>query len=252
MSNRIITLDKNPGLKPQIDLVNDQAWPEFMMHGNIRYWNSLFDELAAYQILFTDQNDKVIAVGHTVPFDWDGTLEDLPPDIDSIIVRGREDLQNGIKPTVLSAIVIMIKSDCRNQGLSGKVIEAMIALARQHGLKNLLAPLRPTVKAEYPLIPFEEYISWHRPDGQAFDPWIRVHLRMGAKILKIMPESFTVTGSVKEWEDWTGIKMPGSGKHIVPGALVPVDVDYDKNLGVYVEPNLWLSHAVPGHSEQST
>ena len=45
-----------------------------------------------------------------------------------------------------------------------------------------------------------------------------------------------------DWEAWTGLSFPGSGRFIVPKALNPVTVDRDKDTGVYIEPNVWILH----------
>jgi hypothetical protein len=37
--------------------------------------------------------------------------------------------------------------------------------------------------------------------------------------------------------------FPESGDYIVPGALVPVQIDRERDLGHYVEPNVWMRHA---------
>ena len=47
---------------------------------------------------------------------------------------------------------------------------------------------------------------------------------------------------IREWEKWTGMRFPESGKYIVPGALVPVQIDCERDLGSYVEPNVWMYH----------
>ena len=54
----------------------------------------------------------------------------------------------------------------------------------------------------------------------------------------------TITGSVAEWEAWTGMAFPESGAYVVPGALVPVEIDRARGEGVYVEPNVWMRHPV--------
>ena len=38
------------------------------------------------------------------------------------------------------------------------------------------------------------------------------------------------------------MRFPESGMYIVPGALVPVEIDHDANQGTYVEPNVWMRH----------
>jgi hypothetical protein len=51
-----------------------------------------------------------------------------------------------------------------------------------------------------------------------------------------------VAGTVAEWEEWTEIALPESGAYVVPGALVPVEIDRERDEGVYVEPNVWMVH----------
>jgi hypothetical protein len=80
-------------------------------------------------------------------------------------------------------------------------------------------------------------------DGTHLDPWLRTHERLGAEIAKIAPQSFTVSGTVGEWEEWTEMSFPETGAYIVPGdALVPVEIDREKDEGLYVEPNVWMVH----------
>ena len=52
----------------------------------------------------------------------------------------------------------------------------------------------------------------------------------------------TITGTVSEWEAWTGMPFPDSGEYVVPGALVPVSIDRELDRGRYVEPNVWVLH----------
>ncbi len=58
----------------------------------------------------------------------------------------------------------------------------------------------------------------------------------------VAPESMTIRGSVAEWEAWTGLPMPETGSYVVPGGLVPVEIDRERDMGLYVEPNYWMVH----------
>jgi len=122
------------------------------------------------------------------------------------------------------------------------MIEAMGAIARRHGLGDLIAPLRPTWKERYPLTPIQRYATWTREDGLPFDPWVRVHTRMGARIGPTIPHSLHITGSVAEWETWTQMPFPESGEYVFPAGLAPVRIDREQDLGEYWEPNIWLIH----------
>ena len=68
---------------------------------------------------------------------------------------------------------------------------------------------------------------------------------LGGRILKVAPESMVVEASVQQWMEWTGGKFPASGAYVVPGALAPVHIDLEKNIGRYAEPNVWVEHSLP-------
>jgi hypothetical protein len=124
------------------------------------------------------------------------------------------------------------------------MIAAMARIARDHGLARLIAPLRPTWKERYPLTPIERYATWTREDGLPFDPWMRTHVRLGAEILRPEPESLRIAGTVAEWESWIDLPLPESGEYVFPHGLAPLEVDREADLGLYYEPNVWVSHSV--------
>lgn len=88
----------------------------------------------------------------------------------------------------------------------------------------------------------ERYIQWQDDQGMPFDPWMRVHARLGAKILRVCPRSMRIEGSVLDWESWAEMRFPESGKYIVSEALVPVEINSEANRGTYIEPNVWMCH----------
>jgi hypothetical protein len=104
----------------------------------------------------------------------------------------------------------------------------------------LVAPVRPTLKARYPLTPIAEYAEWRRDDGTHFDPWLRVHERVGGRILGPAEEAMLIEGTREEWEGWTQMAFPAAGDYVVPGALVPVR--FEAGRGVYREPCVWVEH----------
>ena len=94
----------------------------------------------------------------------------------------------------------------------------------------------------FPLIEMEKYITWKSEDSQLFDAWLRIHQRSGGKIVKVCHQAMTIKGTVAEWSEWTDMIFPGSGDYIIPGALVPVQIDLEKNTGIYIEPNVWVEY----------
>jgi GNAT superfamily N-acetyltransferase len=221
------------------------AWPEFMYHDAVL--NELFarviEEFAAFQFYaWDDERNEVVGVGNAIPTAWDGHLSSLPDGGVDAVVEARF-AEDAPAPTVLCALQILIAPDYRGQGLSGRMIERMAEIGRGHGFDMLIAPVRPNLKHRYPLVPMERYITWRRPDGAHLDPWLRTHERAGAPIVKVAPESMRISGTVAEWEEWTEMAFPESGSYVVPGALVPVEIDRERDEGLYVEPNVWMVHS---------
>jgi hypothetical protein len=42
--------------------------------------------------------------------------------------------------------------------------------------------------------------------------------------------------------EWTELTFPEGGSYVVPGGLVPVEIDRERDEGLYVEPNVWMVH----------
>ena len=75
------------------------------------------------------------------------------------------------------------------------------------------------------------------------DPWVRAHELVGARYVKVAPFAMTITGTLRQWESWTGASL-SAGSNVVDGGLVPVLASIEQDLGVYVEPNVWFEHPV--------
>jgi len=143
------------------------------------------------------------------------------------------------------AIAALVDDSYRGQQLSAEILKQMKSSAIRHGLQNLIVPVRPTWKAWYPLEDIESYANWLREDGLFYDPWLRTHQRLGANVLKCVDSTLKVEGTIEDWERWTGMVFPESGRYIVKGALQPVLIDAESSVGVYHDPNVWMQHPIP-------
>ena len=238
----IFSAAERPDLWQDAEEAFPVVWPEYNLHGDVAeaYFAALYPQHAHVQILVHDtQRERVVARGRAIPFRWDRTLEDLPTGIDAVGLRA---LEGAAAPTALSALAVEVIPDERQRGLSGVVLRAMVRAAATAGLAPLVAPVRPTRKEHYPLIPIERYCRWRRDDGLPFDPWMRVHARLGARVLRPEPHSMRITGPVEEWEKWTGMVFPDDGSYVFPGGLAPLTVV--GRVGRYWEPNVWMVHDV--------
>ena len=229
---------------PHAASLKERLWPEFLYHAPVleRLFERVISEYAEFQFYaWDDEREEAVGVGNAVPAWWDGDPASLPDGGLDAIVEARF-AKAAPSPNVLCAQQILIAPERRAKGLSSRMIGRMAEIGRDHGLDTLIAPVRPTLKHRYPLTPMARYIGWRRPDGTHFDPWLRTHERLGAEIVKVAPQSTSVPGTVREWEGWTEMTFPETGAYVVPGALVPVEIDHERDEGLYVEPNVWMVH----------
>lgn len=245
---RIIAPKDLPDYRDHAGDISDASWPEFMMHDPIanENWHELFDRFEEFQFAMWDsESERMAAMGNSLPFHWDQSLEDLPErGWDWVFLKAIDDHKSGVAPNIQSAIQIAIHPDYQGQGLSMRMVRAMGAIGKSKGFRHLVAPVRPNQKSQYPLISIDEYICWTTDEGLPFDPWLRVHARAGARIIKPCHEAMTIGGTRAEWERWTGLKFLQSGEYYIPGALNPMRMDIEKDEGVYVEPNVWMVHGL--------
>ncbi len=245
MPPRLATLAECPELEAQIPLLHAQSWPAFIQADAIamHYWGKLFSVFPEYQYLLCDENNKLIAAGHAIPLAWDGTIEHLPLGWDAALEQGFREAEQGILPTVLCGLSIVITPSHQGQGLSEMLVNELKALAALDGLDQVLIPVRPSLKSRYPLIPMQEYLKWQNNDGLPFDSWLRIHYRLGAQILSLAPRSMIVAGTISQWEQWTGMRFPASGQYLIEGALEPLMIDCENNTGRYEETNVWVCYS---------
>jgi hypothetical protein len=79
-----------------------------------------------------------------------------------------------------------------------------------------------------------------------YDPWQRVHVRAGGRIVRPAEAWMTIPGTVAQWREWTGLHFDPAGPVLVPNALVPVQCDPGHGYAVYVGPNVWVHHKLAG------
>lgn len=212
-------------------------FPEYMNHNAMgsKYWGRLYTDFPAFQLAAVD-GEALLGEVHALSLP---IVEDqLPSGWDEAFERGME-AGGG---NVVSLLAMSVKPEARGLGVPQRLIAAVRTAAREAGLESVIAPVRPTLKDRYPLIPIERYIEWRREDGSHFDPWIRAHERVGGAIVGPCRDSMLIQAPVADWETWTDMQFPEDGVYIVPGMLAPLEVH--EGVGTHVEPNVWMRHAV--------
>jgi GNAT superfamily N-acetyltransferase len=250
----VSTLAERPELRAQAFSAQfHAAVPELMLHDPVAalyYADAALDRYLEFVLVAVDRDDpgRAIARAVSVPF---AMGDDIPerselPDggWDEIIRWGHEDHIASRPANAVSALEIMVLPPYRGRGLSQLMLAKLRDNTRARGFADLYGSVRPTEKHLEPLTSFADYVAQTRADGLPRDSWVRAHLRIGGRIVKVAPCSMVVAGTLAEWRQWTGLRFDRSGDVVVPGALVPVHVSLEQNHAVYIEPNLWIHHPV--------
>ncbi len=246
MDVEVVSVADRPDLTEQLWTFAD-GWPRFMLEDQL---GNMMEVLPEYfprlQLLVLDRAGRTaVAKAHAVPFPWDGTLEELSDQgWDDMLGMGVRAGMYGCETHAVSALEISVRPHLRGAGLSTVALAALREAVSGEGYRDLFAPVRPNGKPGEPHSSMSEYAFRTRPDGLPVDPWLRVHVRAGGRILRVCPASMTISGSLAQWRAWTGLPFDTDGDVVVPGALVPVHVSVEHDHAVYVEPNVWVHHGL--------
>lgn len=245
--HQLVSFVERPDLIRASLRFNTTVWPDFMLEDPVtdEHWHLLWDAFAEFQLTLLDADGEIAATTNSAPLAWDGTDAGLPDGWDAQLIQSAADLASGSAVNTLGALQIVVDPTRRGSRLAGVMLQAMRANARAHGFGAVIACVRPTDKHRYPLAPIDRYARWTRADGEPFDAWIRLHVRLGGRIVRGSPESMTIRGTVAEWEEWAGMAFPDTGRYVVPLAIAPVDIDREADVGTYHDPNVWIVHDLP-------
>ncbi len=154
---KLVTAAERPELVEEIRRLGASPWPEFLRHDAVveSLWRYVYELAADYQLgLLEERTDSLVAIGNCIPIRWDGDPRTLPArGIDAVIEDGVACLREGATPTAASALMIVVSPELLGRGISGQAIKAMAEVVGRHRLTELVAPVRPTDKHRYPLIP---------------------------------------------------------------------------------------------------
>jgi GNAT superfamily N-acetyltransferase len=239
----IVSTSDRPDLDEQAKAALLPVWPEFIFHDPVssEFMGRVAKCFPQYDVRILDSGE-VVAGGWGVPLQWNATAEALPAGYDGALISAVTGHGTGVSPDTLCVMAAAVRQDRQGAGLGGEVLTALRSRAAAAGLERMIAPVRPVLKTRYPLTPMASFAGWTRGNGLHIDPWIRTHQRLGAIILGPARRSMVVTGTVTEWEEWAGMAFPETGRYVVPGALDLVQIDRERDLGVYEETNLWMRH----------
>ena len=243
---QVVPLSARPDLAAAMwDMADD--WPPFMKQDPVGdlLFGRLPEDFPDFQLVALDAAGRVVGKVNSIPFAWSGEDADLPArGWDAVLERGFGGRHRGTPPTAVSLLEARVDPALRGGGLSAVLLTAVREHVASLGFRDVVAPVRPTGKTAEPRTPMAEYVARVREDGLPVDPWLRQHVRLGARVVGVCPVAMTIPGTLEQWRAWTGLPLLESGEVEVPGALVPVLVQAEHGTAVYVEPNVWVHHRV--------
>jgi ribosomal protein S18 acetylase RimI-like enzyme len=195
-----------------------------------------------FDIILTDDDAQPVATGWGVPISWSGEVAELPLSFADGLRRSIELHDSSGEADTFVICGGVVHPDRKGSGVAEELVQALCNTAAEHGLVRVVAPVRPTRKHLYPLLGIDDYAAWVRDDGLPWDPWLRLHVRVGGRIIGLEPNAQTMTETVAQWEEWTGLELPVSGEYIIPKGMAPLHVVKNDDVGTYVEPNVWVRH----------
>lgn len=153
-------LSDNKKLINVINKLHSEPWPVFLSEDSWvkKYWQRLYQVYLEYQLLFRI-NSEYIGVANSAPIYWNGSIDNLPSGFDEaieIIIEENE------KPNTLCGLAVVISKKHLGKGISSKIINNLKKLAKSYGYSNLILPVRPTLKSQYPTILMKNYINWKK------------------------------------------------------------------------------------------
>ncbi|TDO43070.1 hypothetical protein EV643_1193 [Kribbella sp. VKM Ac-2527] len=243
--DKLIPVAEAPELDEEAGKRFVEDWPEFIFHdlGVKPYRDRRVEYFRDWEFYLVSNERRLIAGCWGVPIAWDGTVADLPSGFTDSLARAVTSYEAGVVPDTFVLMAAAVRNDEQGKGYAGRVITAVRERAAEAGLARMIAPVRPTLKSRYPLTGIAEFMTWTRDDGLPLDPWLRTHVRLGAELLAPAPVSQTMTGSVADWEKWTGMVFPASGSYVIPDGLALLEIDRSADTGIYSEPNIWMRHS---------
>ncbi len=247
MNYKVVTTLERPDLIERGDEIVVAVWPEFMLNDAVanEWFFQLYNDFPEFQYWLLD-GEEIVGIWNSIPLFWNDKLENLPEEgWDWALEKGFKDKEKDIKPNLLCALSITVNPKYQGKGISTEMVKVMVKIGGKHKLESLIVPVRPTLKKDYPLTDIKQYITWKREDGQLFDPWLRIHEKIGGEIIKVCSKAMNIRGSIQDWKSWTGLDFPQSGSYEIDGALKLVEIDLENDDGIYIEPNVWMMHKIP-------
>lgn len=252
----IAWLNRRRRLAPALDGLLDMYDVErrFPDMGDFRLGPNLFDRIPLDWIIFTRHNPETSSqelVGHgvTTRLNWDRNPATVPDGWQGSVRRSYVNAHvDGAPRNTLVGLFIRVEESSRQHGWAGNLIGEMKRLAHRRGMEALIIPLRPPLRyeKEYAALPLTEFAALRRPDGQPLDHWIRIHVRLGAKVIGLCETSHQHALPLKDFRQLVSQDpIARSGYLLVrqkDGGWYNVYVDLEREFALINQGCVWVEH----------
>lgn len=240
---RFLTFSElNPSQVKQYYTAVENAFPAIIQSTDTgqKYWDRLESYFPDHQLYLIGPNEELIGFINTIPFQFNQELKQLPEEgWDWMLGKGIEDYENKLKHNYLGGLQVIVKQEYQGKGYSKVILNYAKSICAKFKYRNLVIPIRPTRKHEFPEITMASYMEMTK-EAKIYDPWIRTHLKNGASIIKVCENSMNVKRELDFWKPLIKKEIVESGNYLAHGALSPIRIDIKNNMGEYREPNIWI------------
>lgn len=244
MNNFIYLSELSPQQVKEYRQGVSEAFPKLtlMSPTSLKYFPRVESYFPQFQYYLISDRAEVIGFMNTVPFHFSGPISELSDNgWDWMLAKGITDYEQNIEPNYLGGLQIIIRKEFQSQGFSKKIISYAKQVIKNSRFNNLVIPIRPTKKFEYPSMSMDDYMSL-KSENKIFDPWIRTHIKSGAEVIKVCNNAMNIKGDIPFWESILETSIITSGKYLPYGALNFAVINVENNVGEYREPNIWIKY----------
>ena len=218
------------------------AWPPHLrlgtMDGRLKW---LYDKLFfSCRVVLLANGSDIAGTVKGIPLHWNTEISELPKTWEQVVEVGVNQHQSGVTPNAFVILGGSIAPCYKTNGLSKYLLKAMKELCLRQGICTLLAPVRPSAKHNFPSMCTEEYIKLTDSDGRVLDPWLRMHLAEGARVLHIASNFQRVEANINDWSELVDSELLREQHVVVPLANELLSIDHKAGMGVLSESNIWI------------
>jgi GNAT superfamily N-acetyltransferase len=215
----------------------EEEGPRFLVDSTATARRHLDEVAAATTWVGRGRDGEALVAVRAVRLRWDGSAEGAPAGglLEAVARAGEDDADT------LAILDVRVRTAVRRRGLGRATLARSSDLAREAGCLRTLVLLRTHAKVDHPLTPYVRYLAATRPDGRPFDPWLRQAWAVGLRPVRGVDRSLIASAPLERWASWAGRPFPTSGPELVPGAIKPAIVEFERGEGRYREPHLWAA-----------